>query len=282
MNNIYNIYGESTKFDDEKYSLVIFMGQSNMLGQSESAGTATSLTDEGYQFKSITDPTRLYVASEPFGNGESNSSMTCIGSGGMVTSIMKAYNEKTGNKLIGVMSAVKGSGIDEWQPDGDYLTETIRRLSVTKTWLSDNGYELDHVYGVWCQGEHEAIGEADGPAYIESFSNVWNALKAAGVEKCFLVRIGYAESTSTNDGFSAIMNAQNSICKNDPDCIMASTRLSTMQGRGECATTYHYTQTAYNEVGFDVGYNIAYYELTGKDPVMYDNVNDELYYSKFS
>lgn len=51
--------------------LVIFMGQSNMAGRGENVSLAPVLEmNSAYEFKSVTDPDRLYTLQEPFGKYE--------------------------------------------------------------------------------------------------------------------------------------------------------------------------------------------------------------------
>ena len=52
--------------------LVIFMGQSNMSGRGVAAEAPRVPRKYGYEFKAISDPTKLYPIVEPFGENENN------------------------------------------------------------------------------------------------------------------------------------------------------------------------------------------------------------------
>ena len=52
-----------------------------------------------------------------------------------------------------------------------------------------------------------------------------------------------------------------------------------MKARGLMKDDFHYTQTAYNEVGTYTGVNVALYVNTAKEPTMYDTQNGSLYYT---
>ena len=58
-----------------KVDLFLFMGQSNMAGrgivnQTWTEAAPAVLPGAGYEFRAVTDPTRLYEMSEPFGVNE--------------------------------------------------------------------------------------------------------------------------------------------------------------------------------------------------------------------
>ena len=259
--------------------LVLFMGQSNMSGQGEDATKATVLEEgEGYEFRAVSDPTKLYKAVEPFGVTENNTAITDSKTGGMITSIMKSYYESRKIPMVGISASYGGSGIDQWQPNTTFYNEAVRRANLAKTWLIDNGYVIEHTYMVWCQGEHEGNLGKDYRYYRDNLFNVFNGLQSdVGVEKCFIVRIG--NKMGSNDVFKSIIDAQTKITQYYQDYILATTKLSEMNDRGLMRTTYHFVQSAYNEIGLDVGKNIAYYFNNNKKPFMYDYLNDNLYFS---
>lgn len=283
---IYDIYGNSIEGETSNglmYDAVVFMGQSNMIGQSFASSSATILeNEEGYEFKPVTEPRKISVAVEPFGAKQSNDNMSVYANSGMCTSIMKSFYDFSDNvKMIGMMCAVAGSGIDEWQKGTTYYTETLDRIAILKSFLETFGYssKIRHFYMCWCQGEHEATNKSTSEYYIEQFNAMLsNLITDAGFEKCFVMRIG-SYSGVTDERCETIMNAQNTICLSNEHAIMASTKLSEQT---EYVDTYHFTQYEYNLVGADVGKNIAYYWNTGKEPVMYDSIHDNLYYSKKS
>ena len=261
--------------------LVLFMGQSNMSGQGEDATKATVLEDgEGYEFRAVSDPTKLYKAVEPFGITENNDAITDTQTGGMITSIMKSYYRDRKVPIVGVLATCGGSGIDQWQPNTTFYNEAVRRANLAKTWLINNGYVIEHILLVYCQGEHEArIVEKNTFNYWKPMiDNIVIGLKKdVGIEKCFMIRIGNV--IGDNNKFANMIEIQTNICKYYSDYILLTTKLSEMNDRGLMRTKYHYIQSAYNEIGLDAGKNLAFYINNNKEPYMYDYQNDNLYYS---
>ena len=48
--------------------LFIFMGQSNMAGRGDLPETISCIPEAGFEFRAISDPSRLYPVEEPFGS----------------------------------------------------------------------------------------------------------------------------------------------------------------------------------------------------------------------
>lgn len=275
--------------------LFMFMGQSNMAGRGITNSTWTEKAPKinygaGYEFKAISDPTKLYPASEPFGVDENqtggiddttpdNDDLTTGVSkktGSCVVALMNAYFGVTGIPIVGISAAEGGTTITQWQPDTDRLDDAINRLNTAVTWLETNGYYIRHKYMMWCQGENDA--STPSADYKAAFSAMFGAMKTAGIEKCFIARIGEYNSGSST-AYSAMIQCQTEIGQEMADVIMCTTDLASFRDRGLMKDKYHFYQAAYNEMGRYSGANIAVYVETGKEPTMYDPKYNNLYYS---
>lgn len=136
--------------------LVIFMGQSNMAGRGVASEAPVVPVEYGYEFKAISDLTQLYFIVEPFGANENNDlGITEIGmkTGSLVSSFVIAYYQIANVLIVGVSASKGGSSINEWQPNGDYLNDTINRFCMVKAYLLHNGYKIRRKFRVWWQGE---------------------------------------------------------------------------------------------------------------------------------
>lgn len=275
--------------------LFMFMGQSNMAGRGITNSTWTEKAPKinygaGYEFKAISDPTKLYPALEPFGVDENqtggiddttpdNEDLTTGVSkktGSCVVALMNAYYGVTGIPIVGVSASEGGTTIAQWQPDTDRLDDALNRLNTAVTWLEANGYYIRHKYMMWCQGENDA--STPSADYKAAFSAMFSAMKTAGIEKCFLARIGeYNNGSST--AYSAMIQCQTEMGQEMADVIMCTTDLASFRDRGLMKDKYHFYQAAYNEMGRYSGANIAVYVRTGKEPTMYDPKYNNLYYS---
>ena len=272
----------------QKYvDVIIFMGQSNMAGrgvtnESHTETAPVIINGAGYEFKSITDPTKLVPMEEPFGKNENVSGSIDDSNkktGGPVVAFTNAYfTHNGGYPVVGVSASEGGTTISQWQPETNRLSDALSRLSTAITWLNSNGYRIRHKYMAWCQGESDGDSGTTKATYKSSFFSMFDAMKSAGIEKCFLFRIGEYNGSGSTD-YSDIIAAQTEICQDDPDIIMITANQASYKERGMMKDSFHYYQDGYNEMGTFGGVNAALYATRGKEPTMYDPKYDNLYYS---
>ncbi|WP_298840321.1 sialate O-acetylesterase [Clostridium sp.] len=262
--------------------LVMFMGQSNMAGRGTDLSVATSLNDgEGYEFRAISDPTKLYKAVEPFGVNENNASgIAEVGmkTGSPVTSFMKSYYKYTKVPIVGISASKGGSAISTWQPNGAYLNDSIGRLDSAKTWLKANGYRIRRCFMVWLQGETDGDNNTTKADYTNGITAmIEEMVNNQEIEKCFLIRIGNHRDLPSQ--YDNIISAQTDLCRTYNKAVMISTRLTSYAVAGLMKDTFHYFQPAYNEFGTEAGANTAFYVNNVKEPTMYDTKYDSLYFT---
>lgn len=275
--------------------LFMFMGQSNMAGRGVTNSTWTERAPKigygaGYEFKAISDPTQLYPAAEPFGVDENlldaiddttpdNDDLTTGVSkktGSCVVALMNTYFGITGVPIVGVSASEGGTPISLWQPNTAKLNDAINRLQTCVAWLEAHNYYIRHKYMMWCQGENDA--STPSADYKTAFAAMFGAMQAAGIEKCFLARIGEYNNNGSS-AYSAMIQCQTEITQETADVIMATTTLASFRDRGLMKDKYHFYQAGYNEMGRYSGANIAVYVETGKEVTMYDPKYTNLYYS---
>ena len=265
--------------------LIMFMGQSNMAGRgvtsTEWSQTAPIVKEgAGYEFRAISDPTKLYTISEPFGVNENNATSGITETsktGSMVSAFTNEYFKHTGVPIVGVSASKGGTAISWWQPDGLPLQDAISRFNSAKTWLEDNDYSIRNKYMVWCQGETDGDNSTTLADYKTGFLNMVNAMFEAGIDKCFIVRIGNHRDNATI--YDTIIQAQTELAKETENIILASTKFDKMATLGLMKDQFHYYQHGYNLVGTETAQNVAFYANTGKEPTLYDWENQDLYYS---
>jgi hypothetical protein len=274
-----------TGIDGKTIDLVMFMGQSNMAGRGITSTTWTEaapniISGAGYEFRVITDPTKLYPMAEPFGVNENDSLINdgTMKTGSMVTAFTNAYYKTTKIPIVGVSASQGGQSITTFQNNNDHLTGAINRLNTTVTWLANNGYTIRHKYMVWCQGETDGDNAMSGATYTTYFQTMLNTMLSAGIEKCFLVRIGNYNGAG-GQTYTNIINAQTQIAQTNKNVVMVTTDLAGMKARGLMKDDFHYYQAAYNEFGTYAGVNTALYVNSGKEPSMYDTQDGTLYYN---
>ena len=269
----------------QQVDVMIFMGQSNMAGRGEVTeehpeDAPAVINGAGWEFRAVSDPTMLYPIDKTFGRNENvedaindNDSKT----GSLVPSFINAYYTHNGSIPVIAISASEGAtSIVDWQPGTARLNDAINRLNLCINWLKASGYSVRHQYMVWCQGENDVLHTHDW--YIDEFNQMLNDMKAAGIEKCFLIRTG--NSNPAAQEYIDMMSCQNRICKESRDTVLVSVSFSAMLEKGLMKDQYHYYQEAYNICGEDAGINAAYYATTGKEPMIFDSQFNTLYISE--
>lgn len=245
--------------------LILFAGQSNMAGRGVTCARwpqpAPQLTPgAGWEFRAVSDPTRLYPIGEPFGVAENRVGgiNDCWGevrakTGSMVTAFVNAYYAGCGVPVVGVSASKGGSSMAQWQPGGDYLTDALSRLDAAGAWLKENGYTVRRTLCLWCQGETDGDEGTADAAYVAGFDAMLTAMKAAGIQRLLMVRIGQCNIPGSEDRYLPMLALQDRIVRARDDVAMVSGCLAGMRERGLMKDSFHYYQQAYNEAGTEAG-----------------------------
>ena len=187
--NIENKEIVKRKFDEKVIDLMIFMGQSNMVGYGnielnteekidpikDEEGNTINKEFQIYDYDETTNTKselenggKLVEMSEPFGKGQN-----AIGSekpetsGTMVTALTNAYYKETGVPVVGVISAIGGKSIyNSWNEENGkdvLLKDAIYKYKKAIKYLEENGYTIRNKYMIWCQGEADASNPTNLP-----------------------------------------------------------------------------------------------------------------------
>ena len=256
---------ENTKTVD----LAIFMGQSNMAGRGEYADATECPIGAGYEFRSVSNADMLFCVSEPFGKSENNDSINDNGSNGvdrrsgdMVSSLMNSYYAQTGVPIVGVQASRGGTNIGYWNTAAQ-KNEAQSRLAAAKTYLEDNGYTVNHIFMVWCQGEADAdkiySGSQSAASYKSQTLNVFEYMKTVGVTDMFIVQTGHYNGDDDTDGkhdeaYVTVHDAQAELASENDNVYTVG---SFFEFKENMKDNYHFHQIAYNTVGIAVGKAIA-------------------------
>lgn len=263
---------------ENKVDLVMFMGQSNMVGRGTAAKATVVTKDHGYEFKAISDPTKLYHTAEPFGLNEDNqdSGVTDAGrTGSLVSAFMEEYYKYRGVPIVGVSCSKGGTGTDFWAPGGSALNDAIARHDSAKAWLQENGYTIERDYMVWLQGETDAGKGMSASKYAEKLTAIIEEMiLKAGIEFCAVIRIGHYKPSATRN--KEIIRSQTDLCKVYDKAVMVSAKLAGY-GTSSMPDNSHFKQEVYNELGEDAGKHTAYYINNGLKPYMYDPEYDNYF-----
>lgn len=269
----------TTNVEPEQHNyadVIVFMGQSNMAGRGDASLAVPCGEGHGFEFKAVTDPTKLYPLQEPFGELENNTSLSDISgtipkkTGGPVSAFCEAYYQETGVPVIGVSASQGGTNSSEWQPGYALIEEAKHRLDLCLNYMYSQGiYEVRNIFMVWLQGEGDAGNGMQYDEYNANMRNIVDAMKTVGVQHCYLISIGtYMKSLNPTryDLYIQFGEMQATMCANHADMTHVSRKLAGMP-ESMMHLNNHYLQEAYNVMGNDAGRNTAYHVLTGKAPV---------------
>ncbi len=244
------------KTDVTEVDLLLFMGQSNMAGRGSYAESTTVGEGHAYEFRAISDPTKLYPLRANFGLNENTAGGADDGSkktGSLVPAFCESYFQVTGTPVVAVSCSQGGTRIDQWQMGGGKLEDAVARLNAAKQFLNaSEDYRIRGIYMVWCQGESDARNHTTAERYLELTKAMYGVMQSAGVEQCSLIGIGnYNGTEDPKDSFVYIQEAQKKLCAESADFLLVSTSFADLRDRMK--DDFHFYQDAYNLVGAEAG-----------------------------
>ena len=258
----------------------VFMGQSNMAGRGDKEKATVCQKGHGYEFRAVTDPTRLYDIEEPFGVNENNDHINdgTKKSGSLVSAFCEAYYAVRGVPIIGISASQGGTSSDQWQPGKGKVDEAASRLSDCLNYLySLDDISIAHIEMVWLQGENDAGNAVPYETYKSNLQNIVDVMKDAGVEHCFTIQIGpymASESQEKHDLYTIFHANQVKMAAEMDDVDLCSIKLSGMP-ESMMHDKNHFYQEAYNIVGNDAGHNVATYLEEGEMPELIPLLEEE-------
>ncbi|MBQ8382678.1 MAG: hypothetical protein IJX47_05670 [Clostridia bacterium] len=259
--------------------LVLFIGQSNMAGRG-TASTATKVQEgHAYEFRAISDPTKLYPLTEPFGVNENNASSGVTEAkktGSMISAFCESYYAATGTPIVAVSCSKGGEKISFFDTSTKVYADAIDRVNSAKEFLQkeyDSGkteFKLRNVFVVWLQGESDGDVGTSATAYTQALNRIVNGFKKdIDADQTFIIPIG---TYNGNDGarkakYNTIRDAQILYCQDSADASVISLQTVDLYRYGYMKDEFHFKQEGYEILGKDAGANMAYFALNGKKPV---------------
>lgn len=248
-----NLYQKSRRTMD----VILFMGQSNMSGANGDASQAPELIKgAGYEYRAITEPERLFVLEEPFGENEHREGALddreiLERRGTLATSFVNAYYGETGTPVAAVSASRGSSSLNGWLNKG-LKEDAARRLEGAKECLKKEKIRIRHIYMVWFQGEADVNLKLTKEEYKEGLNALVSYMGEQGVEQCFLIQMGTDGENS--EYHQAVMQAQLEVCEESEQITLASKLPCELNGTDmKDQGKIHFTQKALNLIGADAG-----------------------------
>lgn len=251
--------------NDKVVDVIVFAGQSNMAGRgvlNDKHPEDAPMVKESVamEFRAYSDPSRLYPVTKLFGKTEDN--VEGINdhqkkSGSMVPAFVNACFAETKLPIVAVSASEGGTRTEQWMPDTPRLNDAEMRIGRTRKWLAANGYKVRHCVMVWTQGESDGDKNVTISEYKSNLRQIVNTMKSAGIEHCYVVRIGKYNGGNKAITYEHIRQAQEEFCAENDDCTMVSRQFASFKEKGLMKDAYHYYQDAYNIVGNEAGSNVG-------------------------
>ena len=262
---------ESEVIENKDVDLIFFMGQSNMSGAAGDASLAPHVSeDAGMEFRAISDPTRLYPLTEPFGINENNPSGLTeypgAKKGSLVSAFVNEYHELTGRRVVAVSVSMGATDMETWMTPG-VIADVGGRYDSAVAFLKNNGYNIGHIYALWLHGESDAIKGTDPEVYRTDLDDIMRPLFIKGLQKVFIIAPG--RTIDYKDIFLDIINMQKKICIESGYYAMATTVLTKVSTE-YMTDMYHYNQHVLNMVGIEAAKAAAYYTEHREEKIVYD------------
>lgn len=256
--------------------IIIFGGQSNMVGQSGSL-ISDECVEGSFEYRYLTDsiiplknPNGEYIGidgtqAEPWdcsGNDDDFLRWHAgIALGGatdgctnLIPSFCRAYREVCMRDVLAVPAAKGATNIVQWLDASASYNILVKKAKGAINKCSD----LGNIFFVWFQGENDQVNSTDPYDYANMLIKLKNNLKAdLGIKRFGIIRVGRFANDKRDD---AIMNAQENVCAKDSDFVMLTRIASSLCEKSECMNpdaAGHYNAKSLELIGEQAGNSLA-------------------------
>lgn len=246
--------------------LIIFAGQSNMMGHGRASKAPVLTEGAAYEYKSVTDKKKLNILKEPFGFGQDSGNLVngkyCTGS--MVTSFCNAYYEKTNTPVVAVSATKLGSGSVGWSKV--FYKDVQKRIKQSVKAIKKMGLKIDHCYLVWMQGENDVCAGTTTKQYVKRIGGMLKTITDnTSVEKCMLIETGsivYNMGAGDLADPTAVHKAQKQICDKYDEVVLISDKAYKLSEKYYQSDKLHFTQKGLDAIGKEAGSNAGKYTMS--------------------
>ena len=235
---------------DNKTDIIIFGGQSNMVGQSGSL-ISDECIEGSFEYRYLTDsiiplknPNGEYISidgtqAKPWaGNGNEDDFLRWhagIALGGaadgctnLIPAFCRAYREACGHDVLAVPVAKGATHIRDWL-SGTKCNEFLVKKAKGAIDACEN---TGNILFVWFQGENDQVNSTPPERYEQTLIELKTSLKAElGIHRFGIIRVGRFANDKRDEG---IMNAQENVCAKDSDFVMLTRIASSLCEKSEC------------------------------------------------
>ncbi|MBQ8683685.1 MAG: hypothetical protein IJ518_04120 [Clostridia bacterium] len=249
--------------------ILIFAGQSNMAGATESIPYPNDPVKGAVEFRYLTN--MLQPLTHPVGEVLGGDLLTGVNKGSPVPYTCDAYIKASGRQAVAIHVAQGATKIAEWLKGTDRYTLAVDKIKAGIKLAKQHG-KIGHIYCVWLQGESDAIDRTSKETYMQRLTQFKNDLKKdVGLEKFGIIEVGYFAYTvdwltdrtkeDAKQCDETIMQAQEELPKVDSDFVMLTqickTKLSLDNAYENPLADGHYTNKGVAIIGEEAGKALA-------------------------
>lgn len=197
--------------------ILIFGGQSNMQGQTESLPPVETPLNGIWEYRHFTHS--LKPIAHPVGEDIGNFLLAAHeGHGSLLPDFCKAYRKECSHDVVAIHVSKGATTIAEWLPDNERYNVALDKIKGGIKAAEEHG-PIGHIFYIWLQGESDALTKTTGRQYLRQLTEYKNALKRdVPIELFGIIRVGYFTQNAEYD--REIMHAQDVAASTDKDFCM--------------------------------------------------------------
>lgn len=201
--------------------VVLFTGQSNMVGRETAKYTVNIPHGMAYEYK-YNGGGSLEEVKNPV--GETFGEVEVSSGSSIVPKFCEDYVKTSGHKIVAVHVARGGRAIAEFVQRSAIYNNIVEKYSACIKYLEESGnFKIGCKFYVMYQGESDTNHGLAASSYISRYMNFHNGLKKQlGITQGCIIANGRNTDPDSPEGVKRIFEAQIKICKDNEDIIMAS------------------------------------------------------------
>lgn len=250
--------------------ILIFGGQSNMQGQTESLPQPNLPVAGASEYRYLTGS--LIPLCHPVGEtiGDSLLLGADSGHGSLIPDFCRTYIEATDHHAVVIHAARGATTVSQWLSGTERYCQSVKKILAGIEKAKKHG-SINNIYYIWLQGESDSIERTTTEDYMRMLTAYKNDLKqAVGIDKFCIIEVGYfcgsvtwLQDRTREEGIlcdEAIMSAQERLPLTDNDFVLLTQVCKTLSLDPDCINPYaqgHYNNHAMTQIGTVAGTALA-------------------------
>ncbi len=250
--------------------IILFSGQSNMQGQTESC-PPRDIVPNAYEYRYLTNEIRPLC--HPVGEDIDGGLLLGAheGHGSLIPDLCRTYGDMTDREVLAVHVARGSTTVADWQPETDrYATLVTKVRGAIEAAADAFGEEnIDSIYFLWLQGESDAIYGVSEADYKTSLLCLRDALaEDLPIDAFCLIRVGKFVGDARD---LEILRAQEALAAEDQFVLLTrATGICTQDARYlNPHVAGHFGNAGMTLIGESAGRNLA--RLTLGEPLLLED-----------